>query len=68
VPTSFFQVYGNAVGLLYETKTASPYNVKFAFLTVVVPVVVAKPIIKMDLGPHPRSRLMFKRSLKYFFS
>jgi hypothetical protein len=43
VPTCFFQVYENTVGLLYETKTASPYNVKFAFLTLVVPPPVGVP-------------------------
>jgi hypothetical protein len=37
VPTSFFQVYESTVGLLYETKTTSPYNVKFAFVTIGVP-------------------------------
>jgi len=31
VLTSFYQAYGNKIGLEYETKTASPYNVKFAF-------------------------------------
>jgi hypothetical protein len=34
---------------------------------VVPPVVVKKPIMKMDLGPHPRSRLQFKKSMKTFF-
>ena len=29
--------------------------------------VVKKPIMKMDLGPHPRSRLQFKKSMKTFF-
>jgi hypothetical protein len=43
--TSFYQSYGNYIGLLYMTKTASPYNIKFAFLSVIVPVaetIVAK--------------------------
>jgi hypothetical protein len=30
----FYQAYGGYIGLLYMTKTASPYNVKFALLTV----------------------------------
>jgi hypothetical protein len=28
--TCFYQAYGNYIGLLYLTKTSSPYNVKFA--------------------------------------
>jgi hypothetical protein len=36
----FYQAYGNYIGLLYETKTASPYNVKFAYLSFVVAVTV----------------------------
>jgi len=32
--TCFYQVGGNNIGLLYMTKTTSPYNVKFAFLNV----------------------------------
>jgi len=31
------------------------------------PVVVKKPTMKIDLGPHPRSRLQFKKSMKTFF-
>ena len=30
--TCFYQAGGSVIGLLYMTKTASPYNVKFAFL------------------------------------
>jgi hypothetical protein len=40
VLTCFYQAYGNYVGLEYETKTASPYNVKFAYLSLVVAVTV----------------------------
>jgi hypothetical protein len=32
--TCFYKAYGSNIGLVYETKTASPYNVKFAYLTV----------------------------------
>jgi len=32
--TCFYKAYGNYIGLEYMTKTASPYNVKFAYLTV----------------------------------
>lgn len=32
VLTCFYQAYSNKIGLLYTTKTASPYNVKFDFL------------------------------------
>jgi hypothetical protein len=31
--TIFYQAYGNYIGLEYMTKQASPYNVKFAYLT-----------------------------------
>jgi len=35
--TCFYQAYGSKIGLVYMTKTASPYNVKFDFLTVAAP-------------------------------
>jgi len=31
--TCFYQSYGNYTGLMYMTKTSSPYNVKFAYLS-----------------------------------
>jgi len=31
--TCFYQSYGNIIGLAYRTKAASPYNIKFAYLT-----------------------------------
>jgi hypothetical protein len=31
--TCFYQAYGSKIGLVYMTLTASPYNVKFDFLT-----------------------------------
>jgi len=34
---SYYQKYSNYIGLLYVTKTASPYNVKFDFLTITAP-------------------------------
>jgi hypothetical protein len=33
----FYQTYGGYVGLVYMTKTVSPYNVKFAYLRAVQP-------------------------------
>ncbi len=30
--TCFYQAYGSRIGLVYMTKTASPYNVRFTFL------------------------------------
>lgn len=39
--TCFYKDYSGKIGLLYMTQTASPYNVRYAFLTVVV--VVAYP-------------------------
>jgi len=32
--TSFYQAYEGYIGVLYRTKTESPYNVKFAFMSV----------------------------------
>jgi hypothetical protein len=34
----FYKAYGNVIGLAYMTKTASPYNVRYAFLSLVVAV------------------------------
>jgi hypothetical protein len=34
--TCFYQAYSNKIGLVYMTRTASPYNVKFAFLSFAV--------------------------------
>ncbi|KUO40634.1 MAG: hypothetical protein APZ16_04455 [Candidatus Hadarchaeum yellowstonense] len=39
--TCFYQAYSNYIGLVYMTKTASPYNVKFDFLDVTPPPNVA---------------------------
>jgi len=53
--TCFYEAYDNKIGLAYMTKTASPYNVKFAFLTVIVAVaetIVAKNF-PMDYLPSP---------------
>jgi hypothetical protein len=33
--TSFYETRGNHLGLAYLTKTTSPYNVRFAYLTIV---------------------------------
>jgi len=32
--TCFYKAYGDKIGLEYMTKTASPYNVKFAYLSI----------------------------------
>jgi len=37
--TCFEHQYGNYIGLMYQTKTASPYNIKFDKLIVVIPVI-----------------------------
>jgi hypothetical protein len=52
--TCFYQAYGGYVGLLYMTKTASPYNVKFRSLTLVavVETIVAKDF-PMNYLPSP---------------
>ena len=36
----FYQSYGNYIGVIYTTGTASPYSVKFAYLTLVTAVTV----------------------------
>jgi len=38
--TCYYKAYENKIGLVYMTKTASPFNVRFAFLTPVVPIVI----------------------------
>jgi hypothetical protein len=53
--TCFYRAYNNYIGLAYVTKTTSPFNVKFAFLTVIVAVaetIVAKNF-PMDYLPSP---------------
>jgi len=35
--TSFYQVYDNVIGLVYMTKTSSPYQIRFAFLDFLAP-------------------------------
>ena len=39
--TCFYQAYSNYIGLEYMTKTASPYNVKFAYLSLAAPPAVS---------------------------
>jgi hypothetical protein len=55
VLTCFYRANNSYIGLAYMTKTTSPYNVKFAFLTVIVAVaetIVAKNF-PMDYLPSP---------------
>jgi len=54
--TCFYNVYGGYIGLLYMTLTASPYNVKFAYLTITVggvtyPVSISEPSISVSDSP-----------------
>jgi hypothetical protein len=50
-----------AVNFYWGTAT---YNSRIAnFTWTPAPVAVKKPIMKMDLGPHPRSRLLFTRTM-----
>jgi hypothetical protein len=37
--TCFYKAYDSKIGLEYMTKTASPYNIRYAFLSLVIPVV-----------------------------
>ena len=65
---TFKRVWNDVVGVIW-TKGAYPtWYVRFDYLlTVIPPVVVKKPIMKIDKGPHPRSRLQFKPSMKNVF-
>ncbi len=47
--SSFYMDYGGYIGLLYVTKLASPYNVRFAFLTMPPP----PPTFERVFGPVP---------------
>jgi hypothetical protein len=40
--TCFYKAYNNYIGIVYMTKTASPYNVKFAFIQTVIPAGVSR--------------------------
>jgi hypothetical protein len=52
--TCFYNAYSNYIGLLYMTKPASPYNVKFAYMSLaaVIETIVAKNF-PMDYLPSP---------------
>jgi hypothetical protein len=47
----------------WGTTTYNSRIENFTWTPVPVPVVVKKPIMKIDLGPHPRSRLLFAPTL-----
>jgi hypothetical protein len=52
----FYKVYGGYIGLLYMTLTASPYNVKFAYLTIAAggvtyPVSISESSISVSDSP-----------------
>jgi len=40
--SSFYQVYSGKIGVTYMTGTSSPYNVRYAFLVVAVPVIAKR--------------------------
>jgi len=48
--TCFYQSYSNKIGLTYMTKTASPYNVRFAFLSTIPPVEFASKRLLVGVG------------------
>jgi hypothetical protein len=50
--TSFYSAYSGYIGVLYETRTAEPYYIKFGFLTVVAvtETIVAKEFPMSYLG------------------
>jgi hypothetical protein len=53
--TCFYRAYDSKIGLMYMTMTTSPYNVKFAFLSV-IPAVAETIVAKnfpMDYLPSP---------------
>jgi hypothetical protein len=63
--TVYYAFYYNAIyDETYFQFGSSTYNSRIAnFTWGVVAVAVKKPIVKMDLGPHPRSRLLFAPTL-----
>jgi len=50
--TTFYNMLAGYLGLAYMTKTASPYNVKFAFLTPLIETIIAKDF-PMNYLPTP---------------
>jgi hypothetical protein len=65
--SSSFKAFSSKFSVIWKSGASSPYNVRFEGYTIAAVVVAPKPIMKMDLGPHPRSRLQFKKSMKTFF-
>lgn len=53
VLTSFAQAYSTYIGVLYSTKSVSPFNVKFEFLTLAAP-----PAVTVKSGGSAASAMM----------
>lgn len=53
VLTSFYQDYGNKIGLAYLTKTASPYNVKHKYLNLAQPALDLNGTFIIDINTYP---------------
>jgi hypothetical protein len=65
--TCFYKAYGSKIGLLYMTKTASPYNVKFAYMSLAVgpPFKKNRRVIRYlkGRGGDKRDRIRFRELL-----
>jgi hypothetical protein len=65
--TCFYQAYGSKIGLLYMTKTSSPYNVKFAYMSLAVgpPFKKNRRVIRYlkGRGGDKRDRIRFRELL-----
>jgi hypothetical protein len=46
---SFYKAYGDNIGLVYTTKTTSPYNIKFNYLNLTQPPAVSRGMISEGL-------------------
>jgi hypothetical protein len=63
--TCFYQAYGNYIGLLYMTKTASPYNVKFAYLSLAA---VGEYSFTLSETAHATANLNIQQEHTYTFT
>jgi hypothetical protein len=63
--TCFYKAYGNYIGLEYMTKTASPYNVKFAYLSLAA---VAEYSFTLSETLHATANLNIQQEHTYTFT
>lgn len=54
----------NIILVTWKERTVSPYYLYLEVVsTIAIPPVVKRPLMKIDAGPHPRSRLIFAPTL-----